>query len=181
MSRFKIKGDPLLTVAAIGIVITEIMIVFAMVILVISVGAIFTHRAKLLAELAAAGGPASAFAGTLLSFGVILAMLLLSLCFVIQLKRIVATVGEGDPFQSINASRLALMGWCAAGMQIGHIALSPLSAHLGRYPMGAVIPHLHTASAQGPATGFALAIVLFILARVFRRGTEMREELEGTV
>jgi hypothetical protein len=29
--------------------------------------------------------------------------------------------------------------------------------------------------------GFLLALVLFILARVFRKGTEMREELEGTV
>jgi hypothetical protein len=29
--------------------------------------------------------------------------------------------------------------------------------------------------------GILLPLVLFILARVFRRGTEMREELEGTV
>ena len=29
--------------------------------------------------------------------------------------------------------------------------------------------------------GLLLMLVLFILARVFRRGAEMREELEGTV
>ena len=30
-------------------------------------------------------------------------------------------------------------------------------------------------------SGFLLALVLFILARVYRRGAEMRAELEGTV
>ena len=30
-------------------------------------------------------------------------------------------------------------------------------------------------------TGLLLAIVLFILARIFRHGVEMREDLEGTV
>lgn len=31
------------------------------------------------------------------------------------------------------------------------------------------------------ASGILLVILLFILARVFRKGTEMREDLEGTV
>ena len=30
-------------------------------------------------------------------------------------------------------------------------------------------------------TGILMVLILFILARVFKRGAEMREELEGTV
>jgi hypothetical protein len=32
-----------------------------------------------------------------------------------------------------------------------------------------------------PLAGLFLALVLFILARVFREGTRMREDLEGTI
>ena len=35
--------------------------------------------------------------------------------------------------------------------------------------------------AEMPLSGLFLALVLFILARVFREGTRMREDLEGTV
>jgi hypothetical protein len=35
--------------------------------------------------------------------------------------------------------------------------------------------------ADVPLAGLFLALVLFILARVFREGTRMRDDLEGTV
>ena len=39
----------------------------------------------------------------------------------------------------------------------------------------------HVGHVGGDGSGVILVLVLFVLARVFRKGTEMREELEGTV
>ena len=49
-------------------------------------------------------------------------------------------------------------------------------------PEVAQFPHEElTADIEFSLTGVLLALVLFILARVFRHGAAMREDLEGTV
>lgn len=92
-----------------------------------------------------------------------------------HLYRIVETVGEGDPFVPVNAGRLAAMGWIS------------LAAHLFAVPMTAIMRWIDSANGnvrialEIPLSGLLLAVVLFVLARVFREGARMREELEGTV
>lgn len=102
-------------------------------------------------------------------------MLTLYLFFTLNLSRIVATVGTGDPFQPENADRLDHMAWLTLAVQGCMIALAPMVAVIAsRLDEG-------HGNLDVSFSGFLLALVLFILARVFRRGAEMRDDLEGTV
>jgi hypothetical protein len=91
--------------------------------------------------------------------------------FAARLAKIVATVGHGDPFTLANAARLTRMGWLALGVLGINIAQTLMSTYLPSNGM----------DTKMSLTGLAVGLLLFILARVFRRGAEMREDLEGTV
>jgi len=90
---------------------------------------------------------------------------------------IIDTVGKGDPFVPDNADRLRTMAWLALAFQLLAIPIAALSAYIGLHVPAAAL-HVDPSISFN---GVMMAIVLFILARVFRRGTQMREELEGTV
>lgn len=107
--------------------------------------------------------------------GLLAVVSILSFLFLRHLARIVSSVGEGDPFVPVNAEHLRAMGWLTIAIDL--ILL-----------MVAIVVNLvprQYGHANGDFTfalgGILLALVLFILARVFREGTRMREELEGTV
>ena len=97
--------------------------------------------------------------------------------FVHLLGRIVDTVGEGDPFIPANADRLRTMGWLALAIQLLTL------------PIGVTVVRIAKAVEDSPSdtsfdldfTGLVLVLILFVLARIFRKGAAMREELEGTV
>lgn len=94
------------------------------------------------------------------------------------LKRIVGTVGDGDPFVPENARRLTEMAWLSLVVQLLGLPLSGLGALINRIGEG----HTHLETMGGiSGNGLLLMLILFILARVFRKGAEMRAELEGTV
>lgn len=97
----------------------------------------------------------------------------------VLLKQIVATVGEGDPFVPDNARRLTHMAWLTLAMQALVVPLGALAAWIDGMDAksGADIDINFGISGNG----LLLTLVLFILARVFRTGAEMRAELEGTV
>lgn len=103
------------------------------------------------------------------------ALALFGFFFFRHLYRIVETVGEGDPFVPANARRLAAMGWIS------------IAAHFCAMPMTGIMRWIESANGklrialEIPLSGLLLAVVLFVLARVFREGARMREELEGTV
>ena len=93
------------------------------------------------------------------------------------LGRIIDTVGANDPFTIENANRLTRMGWIALVFQIASFPIAALVAYLGDF-----VPSENLkVDFDFTLTGLLLAIVLFILARIFRHGVEMREDLEGTV
>jgi hypothetical protein len=102
-------------------------------------------------------------------------MLVLSVRFMIELGRIVRTVQQGDPFDPENADRLARMGWLALAVTIARWGLVPLVSWLAQYLDGIYVREVPEFG------GLALAVTLFILARVFRHGAAMRDDLEGTV
>jgi hypothetical protein len=112
---------------------------------------------------------------------VVLALTMVSLGlmydFVTRLAQIIDTVGEGDPFTDANAARLNRMGWLAVIVQLLAIPAMLLSSWLETE----VDPSTFYVDSDLSLSGIGLALVLFILARVFRKGTEMRAELEGTV
>lgn len=106
-----------------------------------------------------------------------LASLSLAYDFVTRLAQVIDTVGEGDPFTLANARRLTRMAWLALIIQVIALPAMLLSQWLKpQLAQGAFgIRSDFSLSALG------LAVVLFVLARVFRQGAAMREDLEGTV
>lgn len=177
----KSAKDPLLTIARIVLLFFIVILGIAAAALVIALPVMLFNQSALLAELAADGKevvsgliPAAAFvlvgAAGLLALGVY---------FLLLLRRIVNSVGEGDPFIPENADRLSRMAWVAI---IGQAAAVPVGIAVIWIAGIAADSDEHVQADFGfSGTGVLLVLILFILARVFRRGTEMREELEGTV
>lgn len=97
--------------------------------------------------------------------------------FALLLRRIVGSVAEGDPFIPANAVRLRNMGWLAVAITFAVPALVAV-ANWVTIVLGQAIAN---DDQDFSGNGLLLALVMFVLARVFRKGTEMREDLEGTV
>jgi hypothetical protein len=105
----------------------------------------------------------------------ILVMGFLAFRWLMRLRRIIDSVGQGDAFSLANAERLYTMGWLAMGIEAlaipAGVAAHFVTTHFNK-------SHIDIGFSLG---GILMALVLFILARVFREGAAMREELEGTV
>ena len=177
----KATKDPLLAIARIVLMFFIVVLGIAAAALVIALPVMLFNQAALLAELASDGKdivpgliPAAAFvlAGAA-------ALMALGIYFLWLLRRIVNSVGEGDPFIPENADRLSRMAWVAI---IGQAAAIPIGIAVFWIADIAADSDEHIHADFGfSASGVLLVLILFILARVFRKGTEMREELEGTV
>lgn len=107
-----------------------------------------------------------------------IAMAILGFFFFRLLRRIVDSVGDGDPFIPINADRLYQMGWLSLALQAVIMAATPLMIWFDALPEKPNVHHNDTGFSIG---ALVTALLLFVLARVFRVGSQMREELEGTV
>ena len=92
-----------------------------------------------------------------------------------RLRRIVETVGRGDPFVASNAYRLRTIAWALLGLQL----LSLVIGGIGEAISSREFP-LHL-DAGFSVSGWLAVVMTFVLARVFAEGTLMREDLEGTV
>lgn len=103
------------------------------------------------------------------------AMAALTFVLLRHLRRIVDTVRQGDPFIPENAARLRSMAWLSIVLQGVALVAGGLTMWLEE------VSNKFEANFDLSIGGFLFPLVLFILARVFRRGAEMREELEGTV
>jgi hypothetical protein len=172
------KNDPLLMVAQGLLVLLTGLILFALVMVSMGAAAVLTvQRAEILAKVAAAGAPPGLYWTLVAALFIVVVMLGFGLRFVIELGRIVASVRTGDPFCPANADRLARMAWLTLGIQAGAwLMILPalqVQPYVDRLPIRVDL--------QLPPTGLVLALVLFILARVFRHGTALRTDLEGTV
>lgn len=87
---------------------------------------------------------------------------------------ILKTAIVGDPFIAENAGRLRTIGWALLVIQcvdvIAGILMIQFSESTGEYWGWSLA-----------LTGWLAALFMFVLAGIFKRGAEMREELEGTV
>lgn len=97
--------------------------------------------------------------------------------FATRLAQIIGTVKTGDPFILPNAGRLTRMGWLILIV----LVLEYLSELIDGWLEAGQENLALQIGVTELLTGLGLALVLFILARVFRKGAEMREDLEGTV
>ena len=113
-----------------------------------------------------------------------LLLLVLAAMFVFfgKLRAIINTVATGDPFVPANADRLNLMAWLFLGVQ-ALLFPAVIFANIVADAAKKVDDfQLEVAGGDGfSLTGILMVLILFILARVFRHGAAMREDLEGTV
>jgi dipeptide/tripeptide permease len=101
-------------------------------------------------------------------------MALLTL-MLLMTARIVKTA-EVDPFVEDNARRLMQIGWLLLAMQIVGITADMI---ISLFPK-AVSDHVQAGFDLSPV-GMLAMLLIFVLAQIFRRGAQMRAELEGTV
>jgi hypothetical protein len=91
-----------------------------------------------------------------------------------RLLAMVNTVRTGDPFVAQNAARLQAIAYAVLGQQLLQLVIGTIAR--------SVSTPTHPLRISAFSTGGWLAVVLlFVLARVFAEGTQMRDELEGTV
>ena len=89
---------------------------------------------------------------------------------------IIGSVAEGEPFAPANADRIEALGWSVLQLAvIGWIA--------GRLevPIGSTFRGFDVSVSLSGSNALAFALVLFVLARVFRHGNRLAQDLEGTV
>ena len=92
-----------------------------------------------------------------------------------KLLAIMNSVEDGNPFVTANAIRLRAIGWMMVGIQIVGLPLAVAAGNVadmfGQNDVGI----------DFPLNAILAILLVFILAGIFERGAEMREELEGTV
>ncbi|MCX7865186.1 MAG: DUF2975 domain-containing protein [Novosphingobium sp.] len=167
--------DPLLAIARLAFGFVTGIALIAAIGFSLLVPFVLAVRTRMLAWLMAQGAPPEAIWGVVALLMLVATAAVFAFFFFRHLYRIIDTVGEGDPFVPANASRLMAMGWIALATHILAIPLNLVSAWLDDYSDRFV------ANFGLSFAGLLLALVLFILARVFREGARMREDLEGTV
>lgn len=106
-----------------------------------------------------------------------LGILVLGLIWTIMRKllAVIASVEDGNPFIRANALRLKTIGWLMVGLQIVGVPLA-IAAVKAADMFGESDTGLDIS-----LNGILAILLVFILAGIFERGAEMREELEGTV
>lgn len=174
------KKDPLLVTAKVGTILFRIGLIIGMIAIGIAgAAAVFSWGFPIEGLQVTADRPLTGdvIGAILMVLVITMASLGLAYDFVTRLARIIDTVGAGDPFTLENADRLTRMGWTAIAIQVIAVPTMLLSEWLEPQMADGTF----SISSDFSFTGIALAVVLFILARVFRKGTDMRDDLEGTV
>ncbi len=176
MSNF--RSDPLLGLAKVLLSIGMVLFVIGVVAIGIGGGVMLAMKSMVVARLVESGGGPEAFWAILLMLPLAAALLMLAYRFAENLRAIIRTVELGDPFTPQNATRLRTMGWLTLAFQLLAIPIGAVGIWIENTTRG--IGDVNV-DAEVSANGLLLAIVLFILARVFKTGAQMREDLEGTV
>lgn len=173
------RTDPLLATARAFLTFLLGLLIVVMAGITVAIPAVVIWRNKVLAELAGQYGAMPHPNALIWSFVGILALgFVIVLCgyrMLLLLRRIVDSVAEGDPFIPENAERLRTMGWLTIAAQLIGVPAAVIGSWIALTLKDA---DFDFGVSLG---GLLLALTLFILARVFRQGAAMREDLEGTV
>jgi hypothetical protein len=172
--------DPLLSIGKIIVLIGQGLMAIAAAALAVGVPIVLFMQNKITAEMQAEfADPTVQFPVMAVTGVMILALAIVAAAFLFlsKLRLIINTVGEGDPFVPENAERLTAMAWLMLAIQI----LAIPTAAFGLYIAKLMEEQNASIDAGFDVSGIIMVITLFILARVFRQGAAMREDLEGTV
>jgi hypothetical protein len=102
--------------------------------------------------------------------------LLALLSLVLLMTARIVKTAETDPFVEDNARRLMQIGWLLLAMQIVGLTADMI---ISFFPQP-VRDHVQAGFDLSPI-GVLAVLLIFVLAQIFRRGAQMRDELEGTV
>ena len=112
----------------------------------------------------------------LIILGLVSIIVLMLWQFVRRLREILDTI-KGDPFVRANAVRLREMAWIMVLVYIPGFLVVGFG-----YWLSTMTKEVEFDPGMSLDVGqIVLILLLFILSRVFERGADMREELEGTV
>ena len=92
-----------------------------------------------------------------------------------KILAIIGSVEDRNPFVVANAVRLKAIGWLMVAVQIIGIPLAIVARE------AADMFGENNVDLDISLNGILAILLVFILAGIFERGAEMREELEGTV
>jgi hypothetical protein len=106
-----------------------------------------------------------------------IAVLALVLFILRALRRVVASARVGDPFIEANAAELVRVAWLLLGVIVIDALIKPIIYLLATAAMRAKVHDTVHIS----LIGLFAALLIFVLAQIFRRGSEMRAELAGTI
>lgn len=110
------------------------------------------------------------------SAGAIAALTLIQ--FILRaLRRVVTSASVGDPFIEANAAELVRVAWLLLGVEVIAALIKPMVYLLAPSAVRAKVHDLVHIS----VTGLFAVLLIFVLAQVFRRGSDMRAELAGTI
>ena len=93
------------------------------------------------------------------------------------LRRVVASASVGDPFIEANAVDLVRVAWLLLGVEVIDALIKPMVYLLAPAAVRAKVHDVFHIS----VTGLFAVLLIFVLAQIFRRGSEMRAELAGTI
>ena len=96
---------------------------------------------------------------------------------------IIQTAISGDPFVNENAIRLVRIGWLLLAVEVVGLMAHPIFKYLVvQFLPEGIRDHanFNFGFTMSPS-GLLAVLLIFVLAQIFRRGSEMRAELEGTV
>jgi hypothetical protein len=93
------------------------------------------------------------------------------------LRRVVASASVGDPFVDANAVELVRVAWLLLGVEVTDALIKPTVYLLAPDAVRAKIHGIVHIS----ITGLFAVLLIFVLAQIFRRGSDMRAELAGTI
>ncbi len=97
------------------------------------------------------------------------------------IEGIVDTAISGDPFVNENADRLARVGWLLLALSgVGFVAGGVIKLMVEHLVPANLHHHVDFGFGTSPSE-LLVVLLVFVLAQIFRRGSEMRAELEGTV
>lgn len=175
VARTMWNRDPLLAAARLALGVAMATSAFLTAAFAIATPSVLIMNESVMAMLASHGGPPETIWAVISVIALSGMMTALGFFFFRDLYRIVVSVEDGDPFVPVNARRLQAMGWISVVVHVLGIPLAMTSKWLDQIfnrPHGGF---------EFSYFGLLLALVLFVLARVFREGARLREEVEGTV
>jgi hypothetical protein len=114
---------------------------------------------------------------TLAAFTGAIAALALVQFILRALRRVVTSASVGDPFIEANASDLVRVAWLLLGVNVVDALIKPTVYLLAP---AAARAKIH-GTVHISVTGLFAVLLIFVLAQIFRRGSDMRAELAGTI